>query len=235
MSDCTPKGKHIHYNTFVDAMNFQLKYGGFTCMLSGGEPTEHPDFVELVKLACEMMKSEYGRAAVVTVTTNGLWLCDNAPFVKMMSKKYPYCVFQVVVDDRYYPVHVDESNKVFTYHNVMLCKDVARIYPQGRALTNNLEWEAKASKCFNVRALTKQLKVNSLISILAYMNMRGYFCTPHIDIHGNILLGESSLCPPASTIYKTEQEIIEDITNFQCHQCDFVNKDLPEEAKTFVM
>lgn len=235
ISDCTPKGKHMNYNTFLDAMNFQMKYGGFSLLISGGEPTEHPEFTEWIKMACDMMKAEYGRAASITVTTNGLWLCDNTPFVKMMARKYPECVFQVVVDDRYYPTHIDETNKAFTYSNVIICRGVERIYPQGRALTNNLPYDVKASKCFNVRALTKQLKGRSLLEILAYMNMRGYFCTPHIDINGNLLLGESSLCPPASSIYKSEAEILKDIESFQCHTCDFINENLPEEAKQFVM
>lgn len=235
ISDCKPSGKHMRMDTFIDAMNFQIKYGGITCTISGGEPTENPEFIDMLKLCCSMMKDHYGnRTSAVTVTTNGLWLSDNAPFVKMMRNKYPNCVFQVVVDGRYYPVHVDESNKVFTYSNVMLCRNVERIYPQGRALKNNLNWEAKASKCFNIRAMAKQMKSRGLDMILAAMNMYGFFCTPHIDIKGNLVLGESSLCPEASNIYKTEDEIIEDFVNFKCHSCDFINEKLPNHLRTFV-
>jgi molybdenum cofactor biosynthesis enzyme MoaA len=130
MSDCKPSGKHMTMDKFIDAMEFQIQYGGITCMITGGEPTEHPEFIEMVQLCCSMMKQRYGnRSSSVTVTTNGLWLCDNAPFVKMMKTKFPNCIFQVVKDDRYYPVSVDEKNNVFTYSNVMLCHDVANIYP----------------------------------------------------------------------------------------------------------
>lgn len=234
MSNCTPKGKHMKLHTFIDAIDFQLKYGGIFCLISGGEPTEHPYFIEMIKYANDAMHGVLGRVYSITVTTNGLWLTENVPFVKMMAKKYPNCIFQVVVDDRYYPVHVDESSKVFTYNNVLLCRDVQRIYPQGRALINNLPWEAKASKCFNIRALTKQLKTNSLVGILAILNAKGYFCTPHINIDGDILLGESALCPSASSIYKSEQEIIQSIMDFKCHACDFVNENLSDTYKALL-
>ena len=37
-----------------------------------------------------------------------------------------------------------------------------------------------------------------------------------------------------ASMYDKEKEIINDIVNFQCHQCDFINDKLPEIYKNFV-
>ena len=46
----------------------------------------------------------------------------------------------------------------------------------------------------------------------------------------DIKLGESDLCPVCSSIYKSEQEIMNDILNFHCHQCDHINKNLSKQC-----
>lgn len=232
LSDCTPNLCDMEWNTFIDAMNFYDKYCKSIykpILISGGEPTESSIFMN----AISYLIGKYDDI-LITITTNGLWLTNNEPFIKDVQKFLPNCTFQIVVDDRYYPIHVDENSSIFKYSNVALCRDVMNIYPQGRALKNNLPFQAKASKCFNIRTITKQITEPSLLDIFSVMLTKAKFCTPHIDINGDIKLGESRLCPVCSNIYKTEKEIINDIINFQCHQCDFLNDKLPEIYKNFV-
>lgn len=231
MSDCTPSGQHMSFEVLKDVVKFRNIYGGPIMLLSGGEPTEHPNFKDFLKYTLLNTSSD----SKIIVTTNGLWLTENVSYIKEINEKYSYkCEFQVVVDDRYYPIHVDESSEVFKLSNVHLCRDVMNIYPQGRALKNNLPFRAKASKCFNLRAMVKQLKGRSLIDVFSMMNVRGFFCTPNIDINGSIKLGESSLCPVCSSIYESEENILTAIEKFQCHSCDFINNNLPPEYKKFV-
>lgn len=230
LSDCTPNLHDMKLKTFIDAMKFHDKY----CLtrpilISGGEPTESSIFLDVIEYL-----TDNKTVAPVTITTNGLWLTQNEWLVQEVETYFPPCTFQIVVDDRYYPTHVDESSPIFKHKNVMLCRDVMQIYPQGRALTNNLPFRAKASKCFNVRAITKQIPNVTLSALFNTLNVNAKFCTPHIDIDGNIKLGESRLCPVCSSIYKSEEEIIEDIINFKCHQCDFINDKLPDLYKRFV-
>lgn len=229
LSDCTPNLCDMDWNTFIDTMSFYDKYCKSIIkpiLISGGEPTESNIFMNVIRYFIDNI-NKYNDI-LITITTNGLWLTNNEELVKDLEKFLPNCSFQIVVDDRYYPVHIDENSPIFNYNNVMLCHNVMRIYPQGRALENNLPFQAKASKCFNVRTITKQMIGSSLSDIFKVMELNAKFCTPHIDIDGNIKLGESRLCPICSNIYKTEKEIINDIINFQCHQCDFINNKLPE-------
>lgn len=235
LSDCTPNLCDMEWNTFIDAMNFYDKYCKNILkplLISGGEPTESSIFMNVMGYLIDKI-DKYNQIPI-TIITNGLWLTKNEQFVKDIQKYLPHCQFQIIVDDRYYPIHIDESSSIFKYDNVMLCHDVIHIYPQGRALKNNLSFQAKSSRCFNIRAVTKQMIGSSLSDIFSVMMTNAKFCTPHIDINGDIKLGESRLCPVCSNIYKTEKEIINDIINFQCHQCDFLNDKLPEIYKRFV-
>lgn len=236
LSDCTPNLHDMEWNTFIDAMLFYNKYCKDVrkpIIISGGEPTESKIFYNVIS---ELISYTLLNIPI-TITTNGIWLSENEQVVKDLKKYLPACTIQIVVDDRYYPIHVNEDSPIFNYDNVILCRDVLRIYPQGRAIQNNLSFEAKSSKCFNIRAITKQMVergIPNLSTIFNTMTMHQKFCTPHIDIDGNIKLGESRLCPVCSNICKTEKEIIDDIINFKCHQCDFLNENLPSQYKRFV-
>ena len=235
LSDCTPNLCDMKLNTFNDAISFYDKYCKNMLkpiLISGGEPTESKIFYDVISSL--ITYTSLNKSIPIMLTTNGLWLSENEQVVKDIKKYLPNCSIQIVVDDRYYPIHVNENSPIFKHDNVKLCRDVMQIYPQGRALQNNLPFRAKASKCFNIRAITKQMIDSSLSDIFKVMTLNAKFCTPHIDINGDIKLGESRLCPVCSNIYKTEKEIINDIVNFQCHQCDFLNNNLPEMYKRFV-
>lgn len=230
MNDASSKGKHMPLKHFQKAIEFQREYGGPFCIITGGEPTEHPLFTYFLGLFMEQLPDCF-----VTVTTNGVWMQNNQIFIRNMNDIYgPRLIFQVTNDERYYPTRIDLSLPVFNLNNVIVCEHVEHIYPQGRTLLNNLEWDSKGSKCFNIRAITHQVAVKDLRNIIAMLAVRQKFCTPHIDIMGNIKLGESDLCPVCSNIYKSHDEIIQDILDFRCSGCKQVNDNLPQEYKQII-
>ena len=232
MNDAKPNNHHMSWDTYRKAIQFQLRYGGPLCILCGGEPTEHPQFTDFLEYAL------YNRLAV-TVATNGVWMQNNYDYVKKIQDNYgPYAMWQVSNDPKYYRVHIDTSLPVFHLEHVIICSEIEHIYPMGRAKQNNIPWEAKASKCFNVRAVTKQLVLRpgkvTLENIIYTLNSNHYFCTPHIGFDGSIVLGESDLCPPCSHIDDSEEKIITNILNFRCHQCDFINDKLAPMYKVLI-
>ena len=106
------------------------------------------------------------------------------------------------------------------------------MYPQGRALDNNLPWDSRCSKCFNVRSISHQIPESSTLKdIEHHLLTYAKFCTPHIKINGDIGLGESDLCPSCASIYDDMETIMEKIRNFKCHKCDHVNEKLPNLYK----
>ena len=240
LSDCKPDGKHMSFETFQKAITFNFdRAGNSPILISGGEPTEHPDFEKFLGYVIMYKKlqesAQSKRFPPITITTNGLWLVQHMHFLTTLARNVSSndVMFQVVVDDRYYPIHVSED-LLAPFNIVVIGHEVPAIYPQGRALQNNIPWERKSSNCFNVRAIAKQMGYPTLEKIITMQNLRGHMCTPHIDIDGNIKLGESRLCAVCSNIFKTDEEIVNDIINFQCHQCDFINDNLPPMYKQFV-
>lgn len=224
MNNAQPCSEHMIMKTFEDALAFEQKHGGPFTIITGGEPTEHPFFMGMLTKALETKNH-------ITVTTNGIWLQDKERLVEELYDNYAGPFWQVTNDHRYYPTAIDTSAPVFEMPNVVLCDKLDHLYPQGRTVTNNLPFFAKASKCFNVRAVTKQLYDMhqgdlslKMINDMMLMNQR--FCTPHIAFDGSIRLGESDLCPVCSNIYRSEQEIIQDILNFRCKQCHHINQHL---------
>lgn len=219
MNRASTNGKHMDFDTFKKVISFQEKYGGSFCILSGGEPTEHPDFENYIIYAL----SNY--TGFITVATNGVWMQTHYDFVKYLYDNYnKNIMWQVSTVDEYYPIKIDTSLPVFQIPNVIVCTKIEHIYPMGRALDNNLQWESKASKCTNIRLIMKQLQIKRLDLAIGMMAIKGFFCTPQISIYGEIKLGESDLCPVCSHIDKSMEEISNDILNFHCHNCDHINK-----------
>lgn len=229
MNDAKPNGGHMNFDTFKKTIDFQNKYGGPFFMITGGEPSEHPEFKKCLEYAAQNTN------AFITVATNGLWMLTDPEFVTYCMNKYNVQVmFQVSYDSRYYPVPLNLSLPVFQLDNVVTIDTIPKIYPQGRALTNGMEWEAKGSKCFNVRAVAHQVDFKDLRHVIGILAVKEKICTPHIAIDGSIKLGESDLCPACSHIDKTNDEIMSDILNFRCNACSRINDNLPEQYRKLI-
>ena len=240
MDDARADGKHMSFEVFEKAVDFVIRndiYHGL--IITGGEPTEHPEFLMfmnylIVSLAKKNLQS------IIAVTTNGMWLLEdsenvNAAKALIRSSRDVQLSFQVSTDTRYYPKKLDTTKRLWREPGFVLCTDcVEAIYPQGRALSNKIPYKAIGSKCFNVRALSKQLPAPTLNSIVMELGRRGKFCTPAIRVDGSIGLGESRLCPACAGIDDTEQDVIRKIQEFKCDGCKFLNDTLPPLYRRFV-
>lgn len=236
ISDCKPHGIHMPWNVLFKAVKYIQRNNSVMLIVSGGEPTEHPDFFNMI----EYIMNNVSHLSVVTVTTNGAKM--NGVFADHMLEmldKYDNLLIQVTNVKEYYPVRIDTSHRIFKHENVALCEEIEYIYPQGRAADNNLPWKSKGSKCVNARIIPKQMvamyKKPTMMEVARIMALNGLSCTPFIDPEGNIKLGESDLCPVCATIYDTDEEIMNKIINFKCSRCDFINKEkLPLAARQFL-
>ena len=238
MNAATPDGKHMSLSTFEESLCFLAN--NELCeqilLITGGEPTEHPEFFKLLDIMFEMQK-DFPFLIAVAVTTNGEALQnDHEPYLKSIkvAKEAGIDLFyQVSADVRYYPRRIQTHKRIFREPNIVLCDDCIRwIYPQGRAKENNLDWKANSSKCFNVRAIAHQLPENArLRDIEQLLLQHEKSCTPHIGVNGEIKLGESDLCPACATIYDDMDTIMSKIRNFKCDACDFINNRLPEQYR----
>lgn len=239
MSDCKPNGKDMSVHVLIDTLDFLKHHDiGKMFILSGGEPLEHEHFDEIMDCILRWQKiHQYFKC--ITITTNGEKIQDDGDtyigYVNSFREAGINLIFQVSTDMRYYPRQIKTHRRVFRQVGFVMCENcVEHMYPQGRARDNNLLWKSKASKCFNVRAITKQLSEPNLKKIEAILAQNMKFCTPSISINGDIKLGESDLCPMCASIYDDENTIMQKIKDFKCHGCDMINNKLPEVAKQFV-
>lgn len=227
MNDAKPTGGHMDFETFKKSIEFQKTYGGPFAIITGGEPTEHPQFVDYLEYAIHELPGVF-----ITITTNGLWMQNNYDYIKHLEEIHRETVmFQVSYVKEYYPIPVDLTLPVFSLNNVVVCTEIEAMYPLGRALDNGYESDSKAPRCFNIRSITRSIGYKDLRTVIGMLAVRGKFCCPHIAIDGTIKVGESDLCPPCSHIDKTNEEICRDIANFRCDKCDHVTKKLPPEYR----
>lgn len=238
MNDAKPDGKHMTLETFEDSLNFLIRNNAYhSIIITGGEPTEHPVFPMFMGYAIAAL-NKIQVPKVLTITTNGFWILDNLSAAKEIvgaGNEYTMVEFQVSTDTRYYPKKLDTTKRIWREKGFVLCKDcVEFMYPQGRAKQNGFPYQAKASKCFNVRAITKQLPNPTIQDVVGTLLSRGKFCTPAIRIDGGISLGESDLCPKVATIYDKEEDIIQKIKDFKCDGCYPLNENLDARYKQFL-
>ena len=239
MNDAKPCGKDMDDKVLEDSLEFiRDNRLGTHLIVTGGEPTEHSDFDKVIKRIIDF-SGEFSSSMFISVTTNGETIQKDPDrfkgYVKRAKDLGIVLMFQVSADVRYYPRRIETHKRIFREDGFVLCDNcVEQIYPQGRALDNNIPWKAKASKCFNVRALSKQLHNPTLEDIINTLAARLKFCTPHIGIKGDIKLGESDLCPSCASIYDDMSLIIHKIQNFKCNKCEHINSRLSDMYKSFL-
>lgn len=247
LSDCKPdSNEHMNNETLNTLLDFLINNNIYSnIIISGGEPTEHPKFEEYIKIIINRLKT-IKKLKIITITTNGFWILDNIDKSKSivnMSDNYTKVFFQISTDDRYYPKKINKTKRIWREDGFIFCDDcVEQIYPIGRAKDNNIYTNRLSSQCTNIKLLRNQLyiknnyKVNpDFIDIIHILENKGKFCTPSINYNGDICIGESSLCTPMSSIFKTKDEINNDFWSFECHRCDFINeKGLTKEINKLI-
>lgn len=239
LSDCKPCDKHMTLNTLYYVLDFIIKNNiSENIIISGGEPTEHPEFEKFIDIIIDTLKS-IPRFKMITIATNGFWILENIDKAKEIvnkSDEITNIYFQVSTDSRYYPKKIDLTKRIWREKGFVLCGNcVEQINPMGRALENKIPTDKKASSCANVIMLSKQLylknnKLPSFKNIIDTMLVNDKVCTPVINYCGDIFLGESSLCTKCSSIFKDEKNIVKDILNFKCNKCN-LNKDIAQIYK----
>lgn len=240
IDDAKPDGQHMTLKTLEDSMEFIIKNNIYhSIIVTGGETTEHPEFPMFMGYIIGAL-AKLKKKCMVTVLTNGFWILENEQnrevCKRMVNNGTDVQVqFQISADTRYYPKRLDVTKRIWREKGFELCDDcIISIYPQGRAKTNDLEWSAKASKCFNLRAITKQILNPTLEKVIWTLAVNKKFCTPAIKINGDIVLGESVLCPVCASIYDDPDVIIQKIKGFECHGCDIINDRLSPIYKKFL-
>lgn len=239
LNNATSDGSDMTENVLLDSLDFIKKNTvSKTLVISGGEPTEHRNFDSMMQLIIDYANKHKCFLTCVIATNGEAIIREPEKFKQFVSSANFILYFQISTDARYYPRSIPKEHPIYKEEAFQFVPDcVLAMYPLGRALDNNLPWNSgvvKSCKCFNVRALSKQLDNAILADIDGMLASRGYFCTPHISVNGEIKLGESDLCPACASIYDEPKEIIRKIQAFKCSKCEHIDKNLPSLYRQFL-
>lgn len=238
--NATPSGKHASKEVINKTIEFAQNNPIGLLNVSGGEPTEHPQFFEVFEL---ILKKLQGKARVL-LASNGRFLEDDQFTAQLVElhRQYPFFL-QVTAIKGLYP-HQEQTVAAFrrqmAKHGLsepyaMRIDELTVIDHLGRA--RGKDWshlktagQRKAPNCFNPFSAARSGQVHSLGEIYELLAAHGKFCKPLFAYDGSVYAGESTSCYKAGNILTdTPQEIFDKLKAGK--PCGHCGVDLPEEVK----
>lgn len=197
LQDAKPDGLHMDLATFKAACRFGLFLGQKIFVVSGGEPTEHPQFLEFCKELDSRLQITGG---IFTVTSNGMWYPDKVDEMLELAKLKTFQGMQVYTNKKYYKdcefirSHAEEISSL---PKIYVSEEPLHMQDLGRARTNEdcrreAEMNPHFMSCLNGHLLAKQ--IDFPLKFGTYTGV-GTMCKPSIDYKGDVHLSESRLCP----------------------------------------
>lgn len=207
--------KFMTKETFIKALRFNLKYDR-SITITGGEPTEHPQFWEFMGIVADELKFNQ----IASICSNGMnFTDDDIPKVEYLKENCKGIIlYQISSIKPYYPIFIDLDQKIFKRKDFVVCRKLEKLDEMGRAAQHkNWIFTSKAPTCFNIRSIIRSTKDFPMaVSLLRSQNK---FCTPQIAYDGSIKVGESTLCPPVAHIDDSLSVIADKIDKFRCNTC----------------
>ena len=236
LQNSLPEPMHMSMETVDKVIEFIKKTPATTVLISGGEPTMHPQFEAIVK------RFIFAKFTNITIVSNGCWI-TNKDKVKMMKKllSHKNVSLQVTSTKEYYKNYKTicaNRDKLlnltpFGEKKVSIHQGKIYIHQLGRA-SEGFEAEANShiftTSCMMMATTMYQLPFNEAILNMEY---RSHFCTPLIDWRGGIHLSESWLCPKVDTI-DTFDRFTEVLKWKPCGKCRDYQKLLDNNTYTYV-
>jgi hypothetical protein len=220
MIEAHPEGEHMPLELYKKVIEFSTKFDRFLIFLSGGEPTEHPDFLECAQIAKFYVKQN--EVATVLVASNGMFLENDKYTDEILRLDIP---IQITNDDRFYPKQIKRiSHPLLNYVDRLTL-----VSPMGKALNTPEFISRQSPMCFNLRSIA--MHTHSFIETIEYLRSRMKMCTPSINIDGSVVSGESSSCYKFGTVASTGEELMEGLTKMHCGKCGLY-KNLQGQARS---
>ena len=233
----TPRAQHMDRQTWLKALSIAKLSRVNMVMISGGEPTDHPDWFRMVEEACK-------RFHIVTIATNGLWLLDKVKmnYVEGLLKKCRNLYVQVTSVEGIYPRYeavkaaYEKAIEERKLPRTVLHDGEIHIKALGRAAKNEpYVTQAKSSlgttSCFLSAVMASQLPY---LQAVHELEMLGKPCHPLIDWKGGMHWSESCKCPAFASVYDTFLDIQRKAHAWRpCRKCADWHKVLDSEDESY--
>ena len=241
---CLQDSKIGEFNMSMDmvdkTISFISKTPAKVINISGGEPTEHPQFFEILKKFCEVFLSK--RGYLINIISNGSFIFDEAKTDKLRGffLKYGNLALQICTHKDYYPKYKEIITRLEDFKKIdsqvaLAINPPIYIHQIGRAAEDSFSKEQAKKHRFTTSCLMASTTFWQLPFNVAILNMesRAHFCTPLIDWRGNIHLSESWLCPSIGNVESFEKFM--DIVQFKpCGKCADYQKLLNNKTYNYV-
>ncbi len=96
-----PQGEHMDMATFKNALRFARFLGVSSYIITGGEPTEHPQFYEFCETLNRFIKSGK-EVGAFTITSNGTWFPERKEEMEKLAQLDHYVAMQVYTNPKWY-------------------------------------------------------------------------------------------------------------------------------------
>lgn len=190
--------------------------------LSGGECTEHPDFLWLLEQA-------EARRFVPMIVTNGSWLANEELRSKILVPGRVVFV-QVTHDPRFYPTAPPlrvEDRRVTYIEALSQLVGLGRAKGKDGKIRLSLAGQGVPEKIapgsFNLRSAVRHHgSFQAGIAMLrqGLVQRKSGQCSPSISVDGSVVAGESNECYKVGTVFSSQEEITKVfLDGFQCNRC----------------
>lgn len=206
--NASPAGKHMDIEIYKKAVDFSAKYDPLSLLISGGEPSDHPSFLEFLEIAHDYQKNR--KILLITILSNGMFLENEKYTSDILKFGFPV---QIMNDPRFYPKRIKKIN-----HPNLIYEDHVRIIsPSEKVKKNNIPTSRQSPMCFNLRSSVFSL--NNLISAIEVLRSKMKLCTPSININGDVVTGEFDYCYKIGAVDSNENELLTNIKKMRCGKC----------------
>ena len=205
MQESSPEPMHMERGTWLQALSVARLSRANVLLISGGEPTSHPQWMQMLEEACKF--------PCVALITNGSWLHNDTvvEWMRGMLRKYKNLSVQITSVEGIYPMYdmVVSGYKSANLPRTSLETGQLNILALGRASRNEpYRTMAKSSlgttSCFSSALVAAQIPY---LQSIQNMELRGKFCHPLIDWQGKMHWSESWKCPSFADVHDTFVEI----------------------------
>lgn len=201
-----PDGEDMTLDTYRAALEFTKRNDLPFVLLSGGEPTLHPDLPRMATISKKQKNT-------TLILSNGTFLENAELKTKILRTKVG---IQVTNDKRYYPRPVP----IVKHPKILYDHSIRGIAPFHKALKNKIPITSISPFCFNLRSISR--KFNSLKEVLKQLRLKVRMCTPSINPDGTIVAGEADSCAVVGTVHDNGSVILKRIQELSCTKCGLI-------------
>lgn len=218
-------------STFADALGWTFEMEGDAwkdgaprfVLLSGGECSEHPQFVQFVEAVQTL-------GATPIIITNGMWLSNDELRSRILAPNANVFV-QVTHDPRFYP---SDAPKRIEDSRIGYVEEISSLIPLGRLNDRKKRREIdrgmnmrKYPTSFNIRSITRKLssfqKAIDYIRRSSALKMMsgsiGSMCVPSISWDGSVHAGETIECYRLGSVKDSDETLTKALLEMQCNKC----------------